>query len=586
MRSAILLTACLLLAALPAAQPVPWRPEPFVPVGVSYPSELSRDRERATADLEAIYTLGFNSIRVPIEWADAEPARGQYRFDALDQTLELAGQAGLKVVLQLDTESMPAWLLRRYPDGRFVPVSRPEGPRPQRACLDHPGVRADVEAYVAAASARAARHPAWQAFDIGSELENGFCVCPHTERRFREWLKATFGSDARPAALAASDRAAFVALERRDHLALVAGAAAARGGRFSSSSASAPSVLQHLIYPRGEPPGQDDWLMTTVVDHYGTLVPPELTRVASLPAAQLAFALDGIRSAARDKGWLMTDRTVTGRTAQVPSAADLRLWTWAALSRGARGVTYADWRASGPSASRSLVGPDGTISDRARAAGGLARVIGRNPALFAPLRPRAAKVAIAYDPRPLTDGSGPMPAATAFQANIYRALFERNIQVDFIHLDEIAAGMASRYNVVFVGSESTLPTTAADALKAYVAAGGSLVDGSTTSPTDQQVVQIAARAGVTPEVRIEGATGPVETRFLESSDVLMLVGLNHADTPQRVKMTFTPDTQEAIWQNMETGSAVNFIAGPEGPAYTYSFGPRDALVLMIRKSVR
>ncbi len=272
MRSANLLaTACLLLAALPAAQPVPRRPEPFVRVGVSYPGELSRDRERAAADLEAINTLGFNSIRVTIEWADAEPARGQYRFEALDQTLELAGQAGLKVVLQLDTESMPAWLLRRYPDGRFVSASRAEGPRLDRACLDHPGVRADVEAYVGAASNRAARHAAWQAIDVGSDLENGFCVCPHTARRFREWLKASFGSDARPAALAAADRAAFVALERRDHLALVAAAASARGVRSLTSTASASSVIRQLF---SEPPGQDDWLMTTAVDHYGTLVPP------------------------------------------------------------------------------------------------------------------------------------------------------------------------------------------------------------------------------------------------------------------------------------------------------------------------
>ena len=73
---------------------------------------------------------------------------------------------------------------------------------------------------------------------------------------------------------------------------------------------------------------------------------------------------------------------------------------------------------------------------------------------------------------------------------------------------------------------------------------------------------------------------------MESSDVLLLIGLNYADTPQRVTLTFTPDTQEAIWQNMETGAAINFVAGPEGPTYTYTFGPRDALVLMIRKSVR
>ncbi len=581
MKSVPLLSACLLLATLPAAQPVP-RPAPFVRVSVSYPSGLSRDHERAAADFEAIQTLGFNSIRVPIEWADAEPARKQYRFEMMDQTLELAGRAGLKVVLHLDTESLPEWLLRRYPDGRFVPAAKVEGPRPERACLDHPGVRADVEAYVGAASARAARYPAWYALDVGTELENGFCACPHTARRFREWLKATFGSETRPDALAASDRAAFVALERRDHLALIAGAASTRGDRVSSSTAGAPSVMRALF---NETPGQDDWLMSTVVDHYGTLVPPQLGRAEPLPPVQLTLALDGIRSAARDRGWLMTDATVTSRTAQVPSAADVRLWTWAALSRGARGVTYADWRASGPSASRGLVTADGTISDRARAAGALARVIGRNPALFAPLRSRASKVAIAYDPRP-REGAELTSPATAFQSRVYAALFERNVQVDFIHVDEIAAGMASRYSVVVVGSQSTLPRPAAEALKAYVTAGGTLVDGSMTSLTGEQVVQIAARAGVGAEVRIEGATGPVETRFLESSDVLMLIGLNHGDTPQRVKMTFTPDTQEAIWQNMETGAAVNFIAGPEGPTYTYSFGPRDALILMIRKNLR
>ena len=571
-----LATGCLLLALLPGAhQPGPRRPEPFVPVGVSYRSELSRNRERAVADLEAIQTLGFNSLRVPVEWAAGEPARGQYQFEMLDRTLELAGQAGLKVVLRLDTASPPEWLLRRYPDGRFLPESKPDGARPDRVCLDHPGVRADVTAYVGAAASRAAGHSAWHGIELGSDLADGFCLCQHTERRFREWLKATFGSDARPAALTASDRAAFVALARRDHLSLLSGAASARAARFSSSSAVAPSVIRNLL---GEPPGQDDWLMTTVVDYYGTVVPPDSRRGPALTPAQLAFALDGIRSAARDKGWLMTAGSPVGR------AADLRLMTWTAFSRGARGVTYDDWRRSGPGAtSVSLVGADDTITDRARAAGGLARVIGRNPALFAPLRPRAAQVAIVYDPRQPAVGDRP---ALPPLSGIHQSLFERNIQVEFIHVDEIAAGAASRYRLVFAPSLTTLPGPAADALKAYGAAGGTLISGVTPAPSNQQLVEIVSRAGVGPEVRIEGSTDRVETRFLESADVLMLIGLNHADTPQRVRMTFTPDTQEAIWQNMETGAAVNFVAGAEGPTYTYSFGPSDALVLMIRKSVR
>lgn len=576
MRPVILLsTVSLVLAAVAAAQVIRRQPEPFVPVGVSYRSELSRNRERAAADLEAIQTLGFNSLRVLVEWAAGEPARGQYQFETLDRSLELAGQAGLKVVLRLDTASPPDWLLRRYPDGRFVSESKPDGARPDRVCLDNPGVRADVAAYVGATTSRAAGHSAWHGIELGSDLPDGFCLCQHTERRFREWQKATFGSDARPAALAASDRAAFVALARRDHVSLLSGAASARAARFSSSSVVAPSVIRILL---GEPPGQDDWLMTTVVDYYATVVPPDSGRVPSLTPAQLAFALDGIRSAARDKGWLMTASAPAGR------AADLRLMTWTAFSRGARGVTYDDWRRSGPGAtSVGLVGPDDTITERARAAGGLARVIGRNPALFAPLRPRPAQAAIVYDPRQPAAGDR---SALLPLSGIHQSLFERNIQVEFIHVDEIAAGAASRYRLVFAPSLTTLPGPAADALKTFAAAGGTLISGVTPAPTNQQLVEILSRAGVGPEVRIEGATDRVETRFLESADVLMLLGLNHADTPQRVRLTFTPDTQEAIWQNMETGAAVNFVAGPEGPTYTYSFGPRDALVLMIRKSVR
>ena len=567
MKSAILLgTACLTVAVLHGSQSVPRRAEPFVPVAVSYRIEPARDRARTSADFEAIQALGFNSVRVPVEWTTTEPARGEYQFDALDRTLALAGQSGLKVILSLETASPPGWLIRRHPDGRFVSDAESAGTRLERACLDHPGVRADVEAYVGAVTSRAAGHAAWQALDLGSDLPDGFCLCQHTERRFRGWLKATFGSESRPPARAASDRAAFVALDRADQLGLLTAAASARGAKLSMSSVRAPSVLRQLL---GGPPGQDDWLMTTVVDHAGTRVPPDAGSAANLTPPQLALGLDGIRSASRDKGWLMT----LGAPLRPPP--DDRLWTWAALARGARGVVYGDWRASLSSSS------DGSPTDRARAAGTLARVIGRNPALFAPLRPRAAQVAIAYDPR--TPAAGPASAALA---NVYRVLFERNIQADFIHIDEVAAGLASRYALVFVDSLSTLPEAASGALQAFAAAGGTFVSRAVPAPTGQQVVQLLARARVVPEVRIEGATGPVETRFLESSDVLMLIGLNHADTPQRVTLTFTPDTQEAIWQNMETGSAVNFVAGPEGPTYTYSFAPRDALVLMIRKSVR
>jgi hypothetical protein len=93
-------------------------------------------------------------------------------------------------------------------------------------------------------------------------------------------------------------------------------------------------------------------------------------------------------------------------------------------------------------------------------------------------------------------------------------------------------------------------------------------------------------AGVAPDVRISGASGAVETRYLESSSATVLIGINHSDAAQKVTLMFSPDTPEAIWLNMETGASVNFVAGANGPTYTYSFKPRDVLVLMIKKDLR
>jgi hypothetical protein len=113
-----------------------------------------------------------------------------------------------------------------------------------------------------------------------------------------------------------------------------------------------------------------------------------------------------------------------------------------------------------------------------------------------------------------------------------------------------------------------------------------VVDVGAPEAIDEPTVERLTKAGVVPEARVSGGDGLVETRFLESPRVLMLIALNHSTRPERVTFTFKPDTQEAIWQNMESGAGVNFIAGQSGPSYSYWFRPRDALVLMIRKDVR
>jgi hypothetical protein len=88
------------------------------------------------------------------------------------------------------------------------------------------------------------------------------------------------------------------------------------------------------------------------------------------------------------------------------------------------------------------------------------------------------------------------------------------------------------------------------------------------------------------DVRVDARPSDIEARVLESPAALVIVMVNLTPLPQQVKMTFSPEIPEAIWQNMENGGAVNFVAGPDGPTYSRTFPPHDVVVLMIRKGYK
>src|SRR5215212_4777893 len=150
------------LSAAPARQT---RSEPFVPVGVWYGGGTARapmvsadpatERGAWARDLTTIKSLGFNSVKTWVDWASAEPERGRYRFDALDQLMSLAERAGLKVIVQGYTDAAPEWLGKRYPDSSFVSDqgARIGSQASPGFCLGHAGVRADMIAFIGAVSA-------------------------------------------------------------------------------------------------------------------------------------------------------------------------------------------------------------------------------------------------------------------------------------------------------------------------------------------------------------------------------------------------------------------------------------------------
>jgi hypothetical protein len=427
--------------------------DPYVPIGVWYggpgieapevPRRPWEEAEAWMADLVAIRAAGFTSITTWTSWGHAEPIQGRYRFDALEQMLRLAGDAGLRAIVEVFPEPAPEW-------------------------------------YTGAPCA------------AGSTL---------------------------PAMLVAAETRA------RPH-------------------ASFSAMVMPMV------PGEEECRPPRA------LTPKPAGRAPMTPA-ELAATLDLMRVGADPRdGWRVSrlqgaQDTLGEQRGPEVTDADLRLWTWAALARGARAVAFDSWH--------RMTDEKGAPTRAALAAGALSASLARNAGLFASVAPRPARVAILHT-------AGPIPQA------LHRAAFDRNIAADPVQPGELLSGAASRYAVLLADAEQ--PPVVQQALKVFELAGGKVL----TDPADLDAV--------TPDIRIDGAPGLVEARFLESPDAWLLVAINHADRPQKVTMAFGAEIPEAIWGDMDTGNSVSFVQSKDGPTLTHTFPARDVLVLVRSKRLR
>lgn len=86
---------------------------------------------------------------------------------------------------------------------------------------------------------------------------------------------------------------------------------------------------------------------------------------------------------------------------------------------------------------------------------------------------------------------------------------------------------------------------------------------------------------------IEGARSPhVDARLFQSRQALVLIALNHQDSPVDASIVLPASVPLAEWVDLETGEVAYFDRVADGVAHRHRFAARDARVLVIRKDIQ
>jgi len=498
-------------------------------------SDARANRNAWKKDLDQIRELGFPAVKTWVEWASSERTEGKYDLDNLEQLLELADEAGMRVIIQVYVDSAPDWVGERFSDSRFVAQNGDAIPSQAAPgfCTDHPEVAKRVASFYGAIAKVAAKHRSFYAYDLWSEPhiinwaiinyipDAQFCFCKYTIAKFRAWLEHKYGTlenlnkawyrgferwgQVEPPRFGTIlsysdfiDWKNFIADKLADDLRDRRAAVKSVDDRHPATShAAVPCIFTSPFGGDGTP---DDWKMAGAADFYGTSIyPKHSSSAAPWSTLRRAGALDFIRSSGMKNngfyiGELQAGFGTTGvRVGEPVTSEDLEDWIWGATARGARSISiYAYYPMSSgyESGGYGLVELDGTLTQRSRRAGSTAAILNRHADFFLKARPAAAEAAILYNPAAHLVGgeqSGGIRGGVRDSLfGYYRTFFDHNVPVDFVHVLDLENGKWGRYKLLIVPYSIMLSSKAAQEIDRFVAGGGHVLAEARTAWNDER----------------------------------------------------------------------------------------------------
>lgn len=166
-------------------------------VGACY-QPVDRSPAQIKLDIAYMKQAGLSIVRMgDLSWDYFEPKEGEFSFAAFDSVMAQMHTAGIKVLFDIGGSPAPQWLHQKYPG---VTLVREDGSKlyPAERYMDDisdPDYRRLLHRFADTVLQRYGKHPAVVAIGYNNEIGNGYMSFSEPVRqRFIGWLKAKYGT--------------------------------------------------------------------------------------------------------------------------------------------------------------------------------------------------------------------------------------------------------------------------------------------------------------------------------------------------------------------------------------------------------